>query len=144
MSKTTARGISYAESSDGPSIPSQLQGQATTLDTALGVVEAEITALDTAEPFATANVTVTISGSGAGSYSQAFTWPVSRFTQAPATMITNNGGTGSSNYYIACSGAPTTSGGTVQAFHRDGTTATLTALVVHITGIQMTSGSGFG
>lgn len=144
MTQTTPRGIKYAESSDNTKIWLQLQDTATTLDTAIGVVNTNLNTLKNTQPVASATVTITLSGSGAGSYSLAFTWPVGRFTQAPATMITNTGGTGSSAYYLQCSGPPTTSGGTINALHRDGSVITLTALTVHIYGIQMTSGSGFG
>lgn len=142
MAQTTPRGISYDESTDDTAIWTHLQSTATTADTAIGVVETPNLALKATQPVATALVTATITGTSS-SLSQAFTWPASRFTQAPATIVTNNGGSGSSQYYVQCTAAPTTSGGTVVANQRDGTSATLT-LFVHIYGIQMTSGSGFG
>jgi len=143
MTKTTTRGISYAESTDGTTIPAQLQGTATTTDSAIGVSDTARANYAATQPFAFAAVTVTISGSGASNYSQAFTWPVGRFTQAPAALFANNGGTGSSSMMINLTSV-TTSGGTALAWNRDGATSTLTALVAHIIGLQMTSGAAFG
>lgn len=144
MTQTTPRGISYDESTDDTAIWTHLQSTATTCDTAIGAVEAPNLALKATQPFATATVPITVSGSGSSTYSLAFTWPVGRFTVGPATVVSNEGGTGSSAFYIQCTGQPSTVGGTVIAIQHDGLTATLVALVTHIFGVQMTSGSATG
>jgi len=139
----TARGISYPEASDHDRIWEHFQTVAETTDDALGTVDARILAIQAMFPARTATVTTVVSGSGASSYSQAFTWPVSRFTQPPGAMLSNQGGTGSSGFYLILLGAPTTAGGTITALQRDGSIATLTSMTVHVLGMQMTSGSGF-
>lgn len=86
-----------------------------------------------------------VSRSGASSYTETFTWPAGAgFTQAPVCTLTNVGGSGSSAFYIQMNAAPTTSGGTVLALHRDGSTASITSLKFHVVGIQMTPSSATG
>lgn len=144
MAQNTARGITYPESTDLVDIAAHMQTLATTGDTAIGVVDTGISSLAGAVPFATAVVTIAVSGSGAAAYQQAFTWPDSRFTVPPISLVTNNGGSGSSAFYVYLLGAPSTSGGTVVAQHRDNTVTALTLLTAHIVGVQMTAGSALG
>lgn len=96
-------------------------------------------------PFAMAGVSVTLTSAPAvGSLTQAFTWPAGRFTQAPLTVITNVGGTGSSSFVVQLNSPATTSGGTVLISHKDaGSTSTVT-MTVHILGIQMLSSAAAG
>jgi hypothetical protein len=144
MAQTTPRGITYDESTDDTAIWTHLQSTATTTDTAIGAVESSITTLDNTQPYAQALVSAVLAGTGGSSYTQAFTWPVGRFTVGPATVVTNVGGVGSSQFYIQCTAQPSTSGGTVICNQRDGTTVTLTALNVRILGVQMTSSTAAG
>jgi carbohydrate-selective porin OprB len=144
VAQNTGRGITYPENTDSEQIWVHYQNLATTADTAIGVIQTEVDSLAASCPFATATVTATVSGSGASSYTQAFTWPVGRFTVAPMDFVTNEGGTGSSGFYIQMQNPSTTSGGTLLAAQRDGATATITSMTVHVTGLQMTAGSATG
>lgn len=95
-------------------------------------------------PFAVGVATCTVSGTGAASYSNTFTWPAGRFTAAPFSFITNNGGTGSSAFYAQLNSPPTTTGGTVLVSHRDNTVTALTAMTVHVIGVQMLGSAAAG
>lgn len=96
-------------------------------------------------PFATAAVTVTVGPlSGASSYSIAFTWPPGRFTASPISVVTNNGGSGSSGFYAMLSAPPDTVGGTILVVQRDLAVASITSITLHVIGVQMTSTSGAG
>lgn len=144
MAQNTGRGITYPENTDSEQTWVHYTNLANTADTAIGVIQGEVDALATACPFATACVTATVAGSGAATYTQAFTWPASRFTVPPLAVITNNGGVGSSSFYAQMNAAATTSGGTVLVIQRDLAVTTLTAMIVHIVGLQMTAGSATG
>jgi hypothetical protein len=144
MALSTARGLTYPESTDPFLIADSYQTLANTAETAVAAVDANLAALSARVAFAVGSASLTLSGSGATTYSGAFTWPASRFTQPPAVIVTNLGGVGSSNFYLMTSGPPDAAGGVVLAINRDGAVVTLTAALVHVQGVQMTSGSGFG
>jgi hypothetical protein len=94
-------------------------------------------------PFRIATVSLVLAGTGV-TVSSAFTWPTSRFTQAPIAVASSNGGTGSSAFAVALTAPPTASGGTAIAISTDGASHVLTAMNVHIIGIQMLSSAGAG
>lgn len=142
--QTTTRGLTYPEDTDHTRIWEHEQDLAETANEALDTLDLEIIALTATVPFAMAAITFNVAGSAAASYSQAFTWPVGRFTQAPMSIATNCGGTGSSAFILQLQNTATTSGGTVLVVHRDNTVTTLTQMVVHVVGFQMTSGSAPG
>lgn len=96
-------------------------------------------------PFATALVSVTLtSGVAVGSLTQAFTWPAGRFTQAPMTVITNVGGSGSSSFIAQMNAAATTTGGTILISHKDGGSTSTVTMTVHVMGIQMSGTAAAG
>lgn len=143
MTQTTPKGLIYPENIDHDRLWEHTQALAQSADNAISTVDANRTALAATLAFAMAAVSVTASGSGAASYTAAYTWPVSRFSQAPCAVISGMGGSGSNVFYYQNQSAPTTTGGTILTVQRDGAIATLTQLF-HIVGIQYLSSSGFG